>query len=383
MTRPPILFFHSVDKSNRNAQANNTKEILSRWDAEDYPAAAFYFREPDLRVAVNANVRLIKLPPNRLWKIRAMMAGLGSYSGVVYPGLAAPLDNKVRRLRDKLGLDGAVITTLEGLPANSNEIEARNLRLGEIAGHRVYCQPVPTASYDALDDLKKHADLIISISPFLARMASFVWPESQSATIPLGVDLEVFHSRGRVPHGANPRVKVICAGSFQARKRPELFLDLAKRFPQADFIWFGDGEMRYALVDEIKSSALGNLSLPGSASPCELAQAFRVSDVFAMPSISEGVPKVTQEAAACGLPVICMNYFEPLSVVDGVNGFQAKDDSEFIERVGLLIDNVNLCAQMGAAAAAMAENWDWDQLAKRWQEQICATARKFSRKGWN
>lgn len=383
MTRPPILFFHSVDDNNRNAQSNNTKEILSRWDAEDCPAAALYFHEPDPRVAANANVRLIKLPPNRLWKIRAMMAGLGSYSGVVYPGLAAPLDNRVRRIRNILGLDGAVITTLEGLPAGSNEIEARNLRLGEIAGHRVYSQPVSPASYAALDDLKKHADLIISISPFLAHMASYLWPEPQLASIPLGVDLGIFHSRGRVPHGSNAKVRIICAGNFHATKRPEFFLNLAERFPEAEFTWFGEGVMRQALIEQAKGKALTNLSFPGLASPHDLAQAFRASDVFAMPSISEGVPKVTQEAAACGLPIVCMNYFEPLSVVDGVNGFQATDDSEFRERVASLIDNVNLRNQMGAAAAAMAENWDWDQLAKRWQEQICATARKSSRKGWN
>ncbi|MEO1987395.1 MAG: glycosyltransferase family 4 protein [Martelella sp.] len=371
MTHDPVLFFHSVDADNLNAQSSNTKEILARWDAEDLPAAAFHFREPDPKVARNANVRLIKLPPNRLWKMRALVAGLGSYSAVLYPGLAAPLDDRVRRLRKALKRSGGVVTTLEGLPANQAEIADVNVKLGEIAGHSIHCQAVTAENMAGLDGVKRNADLIIAISPFLQRMAAHLWPEIPSTTIPLGVDLEVFHSKDRTPHGTNKRAQVVCAGSFQLRKRPDIFLDLAQHHPGADFTLYGDGELRMPLMERARRESVQNVFFPGPLKPAELAAAFRKADIFVLPSLSEGVPKVTQEAAACGLPLICMNYYEPFSVEHGRNGFLAEDDKTLYGHVASLIADAGLRARMGRASENMAKGWSWNILAPRWQAAIC------------
>ncbi len=366
----PVLFFHSVDAQNLNAQSNNTKEILARWNAEDLPAVAFHFRAPDPRVSGNPNVLLIKLPPNRLWKARALVAGLGSYSAVVYPGLAAPLDDRTRRVRKILRRGGAVISTLEGVPVDADEKELANNKLSELVGHRVYGQPIASDYMTALEGVKSNADLIISISPFLQRISKHLWPKSRSINIPLGVDLEVFNKHGRIPHGTNERVRVVCAGSFSPRKRPEIFLDLARRHPEADFTWYGDGELRAPLLEQARREALCNVFFPGPLQSAVLADAFREADIFVLPSIAEGVPKVTQEAAACGLPVICMNYYEPISVETGRNGFVAEDDETYFAHVAALVADAGLRARMGAASAEMAQEWSWATLAPRWQATI-------------
>lgn len=377
MIRAPVLFFHSVDTDNLNAQSNNTKEILARWDAVDLPAKAFYFREPDPRVARNTNVRLIKLPRNRLWKTRALIAGLRSYSGVVYPGLSARLDDRVVRLRKMLNRGGAVITTVEGLLANADRIEIENARLGAIAGHRIYGQPISAADHARVENVKSQSNLIISISPFLQRMASHLWPQAVSANIPLGVDLKVFHPRGRIPHGTRERVRVVCAGSFHLSKRPGIFLELAQRHRGTDFTWYGDGELRLRLLEQARRESLQNVFFPGSLKPTALADAFRAADIFVLPSIAEGVPKVTQEAAACGLPVVCMYYYEPFSVVQGRNGFLAADDEALFVHVGRLIANAGSRARLGAASAEMAQDWSWETLAPRWQAAICDAVWQF------
>jgi len=380
MTVDPILFFHCVDADNLNAQSNNTKAILSRWDAAGLAAAAFHFRDPEPAVAANPNVSLIRLPPNRLWKARALAAGLGRFSAVVFPGFAAQLDDQVRRSRGALGRGGAVISTLEGLPTSSERFVEEEARLSDMAGHPVFCQRVDPGSMAALNRTKGNSDLIIGISPFLASMATKIWPGPQTANIPLGVDLQVFNPKGRIKHAKKHQVHVVCAGSFQVRKRPEIFLELARRHQHAEFTWFGEGEMRGPLLEQARSETLPNISFPGSAAPKTLAEAFRSADIFALPSISEGVPKVTQEAAACGLPVICMNYFEALSVVDGVNGFQARDDAEFYSRIESLIEDADLRRRMGASSAEMAREWNWTTLAKTWQDQIRTAALDFQKK---
>lgn len=371
MTRAPILFFHSVDADNLNPQSGNTKEILARWDAVDLPAATFFFKEPDERVARNTNVRLIKLPPNRLWKPLALIAGLGSYSAIVYPGLAARFDHRVQRLRRIMKRGGAVVSTFEGLLVSANGVQLDNEKLSAIVGHRVYGQPIPPDDLAMVKSLKRQSDMIISISPFLQQIASDLWPEPISKNIPLGVNLGVFHPRGRIPHGANMRVRVVGAGNLQPTKRPELFLHLARKHPEADFTWYGEGERRGHLLERVQREALHNVFFPGPVRPTALADAFRSSDIFVLPSIAEGVPKVTQEAAACGLPVVCMNYYEPFSVEHGRNGLQAEDDNELFRNVANLIMDAETRKRMGANSAKMALNWSWDTLAPYWQEAIC------------
>lgn len=380
MTIDPVLFFHCVDADNLNAQSNNTKAILARWDASGPPAATFHFGTPDPAVADNPNVRLIKLPPNRLWKARALFTGLGRFSAIVFPGFAPSFDDWVRTLRVTLGRSGAVISTLEGLPASSEGLANDEARLSDMAGHPVFCQSVDPRNMAALNRTKANSHLIIGISPFLGKMASQIWLGPTTTEIPLGVELNIFHARGRKEHAKKQRVHIVCAGSFQASKRPDMFLELARRHPQAEITWFGDGRMRVPLIDQAKYEMLTNLSFPGSATPKTLAEVFRSADIFALPSISEGVPKVTQEAAACGLPVVCMNYFEPLSVVDGVNGYRARDDAEFYSRIDELMEDADLRRRMGAAGAEMAQDWDWDILAKRWQDQIRTAGLTFPRK---
>jgi glycosyltransferase involved in cell wall biosynthesis len=370
MTRPPVLFFHCVDADNCNAQSNNTKAILAHWDSEDLPAAAFYFRNPDNEVVRNPNIRLFKLPSNRLWKAVALITALGRFSGICYPGFASTLDRRVQSLRRALGLDGAVISTLEGVPADSRMHEGQEARLSKLVGHPVYCQGVSSSDMRALDKVKACSDLIIAIGPFLERMADYIWPGPKKACIPLGVNLECFHDRDREPHGERERVHVVGAGSLQPHKRPEMFLELARRHPEADFIWFGDGQMHASLLEKMRSERCRNLSFPGLVDTDTLAEAFRAADIFALPSIAEGVPKVTQEAAACGLPIICMHYFEPFSVQHGVNGFQAENDAAYTAHIATMIGDAQMRARMGAASAEMAKEWNWSRVAPIWQATI-------------
>lgn len=370
MIYKPVLFFHCVDESNTNAQSNNVKAILARWSCEDMPAAAFYFNSPDPMVEANPYVSLIKLPANRLWKIRAFLTGLAKFSGVFYPGFSPIFDNRLRVIRRKLGLSGAVITSLEGVPVSEKDQIADEKRLSLFAGHSVLGQALKPDVMQALAGIKSESNQIIAISPFLERMSSQLWPNTPTSFIPLGVNLQCFNDNGRVPHGVNQRTQVLSAGSFQNHKRPELFLELARRYPQADFTWFGDGEMRGPLLDIVRAEGLPNIFFPGSVNAGALADAFRSADIFSMPSVAEGVPKVTQEAAACGLPVVCMHYYEPFSVVHGINGFQAESDQDYFSYMDVLIQDASLRQRMGAESARMASEWSWDQIATRWQSAI-------------
>lgn len=377
----PILFLQCVDDRNLNAQSNNTKAILAGWDSKEFPVEALYFHDPDPAVAANPNVQLHRMPRNRLWKAYALKLIGRSYSAVVYPGLSMIFDNRFRWMRRTLGHNDAVISTLEGLPAYSTQVQQTEAELSALAGHRVYCQPVQPANMAALNRVKENSDLIVAISPFLKQMAGHIWHRPSLDQLPLGVRLDIFHAHGRMPHGSRLRPWVVSAGNCSPHKRPALFYNLARDYPNADFTWYGEGTQRAKLRERGQSEGLKNIDFPGAVDSKTLADMFRQADVFTLPSAAEGVPKVTQEAAACGLPIVCMEYYEPFSVQNGLNGFQASDDASYSRVIEMLISDAELRAKMGAASARMALDWSWNDLATRWQNTICTAARGHAQAG--
>jgi glycosyltransferase involved in cell wall biosynthesis len=225
---------------------------------------------------------------------------------------------------------------------------------------------VPSTVLAAIEGRNAQADHIIAISPFLERMGKARYGD-RITMVPLGINSDWYYSAARA---ANTRLRIVCAGGVRPHKRPQLMLELARRFPHCDFIWYGSGELQQPLQQQAAAERLVNISFPGPLPPQALGQAFRAADLFVLPSKSEGVPKVTQEAAACGLAQVVFGYYEAPSVIDGVNGFVAWDDAEWLAKVAELIADSSLRRQFGVAGAELAQAWNWRQVARQWQDAL-------------
>ena len=188
--------------------------------------------------------------------------------------------------------------------------------------------------------------------------------------LPLGIDVETFHPRPGESTYAREGLHVVSAGRVAAHKRPEVFLTLASHFPDVQFSWYGDGDQRLELIAEAASRGLRNLAFPGACGPRELADAFRSADIFVLPSRAEGVPKVTQEAAACGLPAIVFGHYETPTVEHDRNGLVVWSDEELLTSIGRLLDDDALRRAMGREGAEMMRLLDWDAVAPRWEQSL-------------
>jgi glycosyltransferase involved in cell wall biosynthesis len=102
----------------------------------------------------------------------------------------------------------------------------------------------------------------------------------------------------------------------------------------------------------------------------------RQSDIFLLPSRLEGIPKVTLEAAATGLPCIVFRDYETPSVIDGVTGFQVGSLEEMMRALEKLIADPSLRERMGAAARKHVEKFDWDLVSVQWQSAYLNIAAK-------
>ncbi len=354
--------------TDRNAQNSNAKALLSRFSDPHVRWTAIAGEEPVTSVMRNG-IDILKFSRSRLWPYELLLSYQRNFDAIFYPGVMWP-DEFGLRLRRASGRRIPVIATIEGVIADAANVG----RLSDHFGHPVFSQPGVEHAVPRIRWIYQTSDHIIAISPFLAKVAEFLYGDKVSH-LPLGLDTEIFNSEGR----KDPvRCRVVSCGTVKSSKNPELFLRLASRYKDADFVWFGDGQMRSLLLEKTKSMALANLTFPGSLPAEMLAHEFRNSSIFVLPSHSEGVPKVTQEATACGLPVVLNGFFEAPSVIHEQNGLVAWSDEELAEHVGTLIHDSARRARMGAKGAEMAKTWNWNRIAPQWQQMILNLARSAS-----
>jgi glycosyltransferase involved in cell wall biosynthesis len=369
MTEPRLLNIlvpRCIDTNNVNAQNLNAKALLARFKQPNVRWHCWHFNTPDPAVIANPQVSAIKLPSHRFWPYAAIWQYQRSYDAIFYPGNEA-FDARALALRQLRGQQLPTLCTLEGMPGDA----AREQLLRERTGWQVQCfrprsGPAWTTHHDAV---RTHASVHIAISPYLATLGRCLYP-GPWAVLPLGVDGSLFNTSARQGYAERPLV--LGAGTLYENKQPQFFLTLAKQNPQAEFCWLGDGPMRQSLLSEAQQQGLNNLQFPGGCSQAELTQHMQRASLFVLPSLSEGVPKVTQEAAACGLPVVLFNYYQAPVLMNGETGYAVSTNEELFQRVSELLNDPAKLARFGAASAALAKAWDWDKVAAQWEALIVA-----------
>ncbi|MBI4377259.1 MAG: glycosyltransferase family 4 protein [Elusimicrobia bacterium] len=146
-------------------------------------------------------------------------------------------------------------------------------------------------------------------------------------------------------------------GNLKPQKNPADFIAMAQRvsegFPEAEFLFIGDGPLRRRLEFQIIASGLSHrLQIPGWRP--DAAEILAVSDVFVMTSLWEGLPRALVEAMKSGLPCVCYATDGVRDLIeDGVNGFAVAPGnvSALAGRVSELLADEALRRGMGEAAA--------------------------------
>jgi glycosyltransferase involved in cell wall biosynthesis len=186
------------------------------------------------------------------------------------------------------------------------------------------------------------------------------------STIHNGIDRRFFFP------SKSPRSKtgltVLYAGSLRPYKRVDIVVREATRRPEVEFRIAGIGEEEESCRRLAREADCRNISFLGHLRPMDLGNEMRAADIFFFPSVLEGHPQVLGQAAACGLPAVALNRYHPDYVVHGRTGYLAESHEEMGNRLAELLTKPDLRCSISAAAIEHAARFDWDDIARQWQD---------------
>ncbi len=341
-----ILVDSLADAGFTNAQMSNAREIIRRLDPELFHVTTFCLDVPHPSISSRPNTRIIRLSRKKqtariLWEFI-----FGKYEILFYLK-ASPASKMYMGSRRVWRNKRVTIGTIESRSDLRNEptIDAAAIRLWEQTVLR--------------------ADHLFSNSAAV-KESLFREYGLPSEIVPTGVDTAFFTPAAT--RSVNSRPQVLFVGSLRPFKQPQLLLEAAARYPDADFVIAGDGEMKGELAQRIQQEKLINVRMLGAQTAEQLRELYRASDIFLFPSLWEGSPKVLLEAAACGLPTIARNNYCPETVIDGETGYLVTSDSELFLRLETLLADSGLRRTLGTAGRTHSEVFSWDIIVRQWQE---------------
>jgi glycosyltransferase involved in cell wall biosynthesis len=175
-----------------------------------------------------------------------------------------------------------------------------------------------------------------------------------------GVDTVLFDPAKRLrPRAGALRIGYV--GRLTPEKNVRFLANLAK-----GLVAQGVNDFEFVLVGEGSEESwlrtnVPNATLTGVLRGEPLSQAFADMDLFAFPSLTDTFGNVILEALASGVPCIVTTGGGPKFLVkEGVTGFVAATDTDFVRYAANLARDREQLRQMSAAARQDALNQSWD-----------------------
>ena len=143
---------------------------------------------------------------------------------------------------------------------------------------------------------------------------------------------------------------------------------LSKKYPNTRFLIVGDGPLRKL----VEMACRANPAITYLGYRDDVPELMKASDIFVLPSISEGLPLVLLEAGYMGLPVIATNVGAvPDIITDGRTGLLVNRGSlrQLIRAISLLIEYEDLRKKLGINLKKHIETYcRWDKVVDEYEK---------------
>lgn len=152
---------------------------------------------------------------------------------------------------------------------------------------------------------------------------------SNSTYVDNGINLQDFSSlvdiENKKMEEKSKKIKIATLGRVSFQKNPKLFNKIAHAFPELEFIWIGDGELRPELLAK-------NIKVTGWINKSKALNILNDADIFLLTSLWEGLPMALLEAMYLEKICLVSNVVGNKDVIkNGYNGYLCNNASDFIK----------------------------------------------------
>jgi glycosyltransferase involved in cell wall biosynthesis len=157
---------------------------------------------------------------------------------------------------------------------------------------------------------------------------------------------------------ANGEIVIGAVGRIEAQKNPLALVEYAQPLVSNGhairLVWIGDGQMRSEL-EAAATRLLGPHRMVVDGWRSDAAMRMAGFDIFALPSLFEGLPLALLEAMHAGLPIIATRTDgTPEAIDNGVSGVLCTGSDEFRQELRRLVEGAEFRRTLGRAAHDVA-----------------------------
>lgn len=158
-------------------------------------------------------------------------------------------------------------------------------------------------------------------------------------------------------------LKICTVGRIGFQKNPKMFNDIAKQFPNLQFTWIGDGELK----DELTSP---NIRITGWLERKDVLKELNANDIFLLPSLWEGLPISLLEAMYMKKLCIVSDVIGNRDVIEnGKNGYIVKKVDDYVEIINKLLRKTTVESIKNEARNNIQKIYNTKNMIKKYKKE--------------
>jgi glycosyltransferase involved in cell wall biosynthesis len=208
----------------------------------------------------------------------------------------------------------------------------------------------------------KNAGAVVANSKGLKELALLTSPEQEISVIYNGIDVSEFKpDLNRTNHGNE--LRIVCVSRLIERKGIKYLIEAIGKLKDKNIrlVLVGEGNQEEELKKLAQDRGISNIvDFKGYISHDNIADIYRKSDVFVLPSLNEGMSNALLEGMASGLTVIVTNTGGTVELMDGNGIIVPMGDSDaIVEAIRRIMDYPDERKRMNIKSRKIAELMDW------------------------
>jgi glycosyltransferase involved in cell wall biosynthesis len=216
------------------------------------------------------------------------------------------------------------------------------------------------------------ADRIIAVSNFTRERISrhYGIKLSKISVVHNGINLNSINKKTRMVQKNRCKKKVLFLGRLTSQKGPAHFIAAAYKILQRkkniEFIIAGDGDLKKSLIRQVKALKMNSkVKFVGFLPHTKIDEAYKMADVYVMPSVCEPFGISPLEAMKNGTPVVLSKDAGVCEIIKNCLKIDFWNVTEIADKVIKLLESDKLYQKLSIEGKEEVNNFSWDLAAEK------------------